>query len=252
MKKESNLAPELRTLGRFLIERRSAQGYTQRQLATLARIQQPRVSAIEKGAVLPTLPQLIRLAHVLAVPLQWFLSGADAPAHELASLAIQLQSLGIVDLLVPDAVAPGAFLPTEEVLAWAVRGEQPDPRIVEAIPAVLAWNRWSPRRLREYARPRSGRVTIRLAWLGDVALTIHRTIGFPGGCPQYAGLEDFVGRLARARIDLKNDDLGRPANADELPIPSKRWKISYDAQVSTFVERAERLHHLKRSRFDSE
>lgn len=244
MTKHSTIPVDLKNLGRWLLKARQQQGLTQKELAVRAEISQPRVSSIEQGEVLPTLPQLLRLAQALAVPLQWFLNGKVNPGTEVPELALQLRRLGVIDLFVPNAVVPGAFLPTEEVLALAVSAKQPDPRIVEAIPAVLAWNRWTPALLRVYSRPWSSQTSIRLAWLADVALTIHRTTkypggGFPRGCPQHKQLEAFVGPLfKKAKPSLKNDDLGRPGKETALPPVSKRWKISYDAPLEAFFERA--------------
>jgi transcriptional regulator with XRE-family HTH domain len=241
MAKRYTLPAELKNLGWWVSQARTKQSLTQKELATKASLSQPRLSGIEKGAMLPTLPQLIRLSQALALPLQWFLNGSVRPGTETRDFAIQLEWLGIVDLLVPEAVVPGAFRPTEQVLALAVSGDQPNPRIIQAIPAVLAWNRWSASRLREYSKPRASRACIRLAWLADVALTIHRTTGFPGSCPQYEQLEKFVGPLSKARLPLKNDDLGRPGEEGNLPPVSKRWMITYDAPLSSFIERASHL-----------
>jgi len=225
------------------------QGLTQKELAARAGVSQPRVSGIENGEMLPTLPQLIQLARALKVPLQWFLNGRVRSGAEVADLAYQLHWLGIVDLLVPNALVAGAFRPTEEVLAILVRHDQPNPRIIEALPAVLAWRGWSASRLREQSKPRSGRASVRLAWLADVALTIDRTIGFPGGCPQRKQLEKFVGPLSKANLPMTNDDLGRPGEEETLPPVSKRWKISYDAPLVAFVERARHLSlELERGR----
>jgi transcriptional regulator with XRE-family HTH domain len=218
------------------------QGLTQKELAVRAGVSQPRISGIEKGDMLPTLPQLIRLARALLVPLQWFLNGSVIPGREVPDFALQLQWLGVVDLFVSDTRVPGAFRPIEQVLVLAVSGNQPNPRIIEAIPAVMAWNRWSPSRLREYSRPRASRESIRLAWLADVALTIDRTMGFPGGCPQRKSLESFVGPLSKGKLTLRNDDLGYPGEENALPPVSKRWMIGYDARLSTFAERAEHLN----------
>jgi hypothetical protein len=127
------------------------------------------------------------------------------------------------------------------VLALAVAGNEPNPRIIEAIPAVLAWNRWSPSLLRAYTRPRTSRASIRLAWLADVALTIHRASGFPGGCPQRKNLESLIGPLFKAKLPSTKDDLGRPGKESALPPVSKRWMISYDAPLSAFAQRAQHL-----------
>jgi transcriptional regulator with XRE-family HTH domain len=242
MKKRSPFPAELKNLGGRLSKARMRQGLTQRELAARAGVSQPRVSGIEKGEMLPTLPQLIRLARALVVPVQWFLNGSVISGREVPDFALQLQWLGVVDLFVPDAVVPGAFRPTEQVLALAVSGNQPNPRIIEAIPAVLAWNRWSPSRLRAYSRPRASRASIRLAWLADVALTIHQTTGFPGGCPQRKSLESFIGSLSKAKLPLAKDDLGRPGEENALPPVSKRWMISYAAPLSAFIERAKHLN----------
>ena len=194
----------------------------------------------------------MRLAHAVLMPLQWFLRGALLPGLELTSIALQLQWLGIVDLFVPDAKVPGAFLPTEQVLVAAVSGKQPDPRIIEAIPAVLAWNRWSPTLLRAYSRPRGSQAHVRLVWLADMALTIQRTTGFPGGCPAQKHLEVFVTDFSRqAKPSLRNDDLGRPGEATSLPPVSKRWKISYAAPLSTFLSRAKLLASLRANQASS-
>jgi hypothetical protein len=206
------------------------------------------VSRIEQGVVLPTLPQLIRLAHVLAVPLQWFLNGFTVPGEELSAIALELQHLGVVDVLVSNAVVPGAFRPIEQVIALAVSGDQPEPRIIEAVPAVLAWNPWSTTLLKAYSRRSDRRAGFRLAWLADVALTIDRVQGFPGGCPQRRHLEALVKWESARKRFLHEDDLGRPATGDLLPPVWKRWKITYDAPLSVFVERARHLQSLLEQR----
>ncbi len=242
---KSRIQSEPNNVGKWLAEARRKKGLTQKELALRSGIFQSRISSIEKGAVLPTFPQLLRLSHALVVPLQWFLNGSVVPGTEVHQIALQLQWLGIVDLSVPNAEVPGAFHPTEYVLVLGVSGDQPDPRIIEAIPAALAWNPWSPTRLREYSRPRESRASIRLAWLSDIALTIHRTTGFPGGCPQRENLEKFITPLSRANMSLTPDDLGRPGDGQTTPPVSKRWMINYGAPLAAFAERAERLHLLR-------
>jgi transcriptional regulator with XRE-family HTH domain len=238
--------PELDDLGKWLRNGRLQQRLTQKELAAQTGIAQSRISAIEQGLLLPTLPQLARLARVLLLPLQWFLTGATTPGTEVADLVFELRALGVGDLIVSNATIPGAFRATEQVIALAISGDQPEPSIIEALPAVLAWNSWSPPLLRAYARRYDPRAVFRLAWLADVALTIHRTQGFPGGCPSRRTLEEFRRPLsARTRPQPQADDLGRPAGAGTLPPAWRRWKITYAAPLTAFIDRAQHLSSQK-------
>lgn len=245
MPKRTTIPEELKNLGKWVRQARESEGLTQTELAVKARLTQARISRVEEGKVLPTLPQLMCLAKALLKPLQWFITGWYSVGEEFAHIAIQLQALGVVDLFVPEAVVPGAFQPTEQVLALAVQGLQPQPRIIEAIPAIMAWRLWAPLYLRAHIEPLGSRASIRLAWLADVALTIHRTTGFPGGCPQRWNLEAFVEEMRNAKMSWLPDDLGRPGEEAGLPPVSKRWKITYAAPLSTFRERAQHLHALR-------
>jgi transcriptional regulator with XRE-family HTH domain len=212
-------------------------------LARACGLPQSDLSKIESGERYPTLPQLVCLARELGVALQWFFTGRNAPGLELSEVAIELRHLGVVDLFVPDAQAPGAFRPPEQIVAWAVRGERPDPRIVEALPAVFAWNRWDARLLSAYARAHDPRAAGRLAWLADVALTIHQGQRFPGGIVDPVSLSRFV---TRTKPRTRPDDLGRPAvAAEELPPVSRRWHIGYAAGLEGFYSRACHLLSLR-------
>jgi hypothetical protein len=153
--------------------------------------------------------------------------------------------MGLIDLWVREPIVPGAFRASEEVIVLAVSGSEPDPRIVEAIPALLAWNETSPGLLRAYgmqARPSAVR---RLAWLADIALAIENRGGFPGGCRR-----DLLARFLK-KVTLPGgvkpawDDLGRsPAKPPSSPI-WKRWRINYDADLSVFEQRARQLLDLR-------
>src|SRR5262245_59766219 len=114
MPRHTLLPTEFKDLGSRLAKARKRQGLTQKELAKQTGVSQPRVSGIENGEMLPTLPQLIRLARTLKIPLQWFLNGRVMSGVDVPELAIQLHWLGVVDLLVPNAVVPGAFRPIEE------------------------------------------------------------------------------------------------------------------------------------------
>lgn len=225
-------------LGRHLAAARRECGVTQKALADSCGLKQSDVSKIEQGLRLPSVPQLISMAQLLEVPLQWFLTGRRRPGTDVRDVAIELRRLGLVDLRIPDARVPGAFRPPEDLLAWVMSGDRPDPRIVEAIPAVLAWNAWNPRLLEAYGYTYDPRAAPRLAWLADVALTIHHNHVFPGGFLDPLRVAEFL-KLIRPSEEI--DDLGySDEDAARTPV-SKRWRIAYGADLAVFHDRAKRL-----------
>jgi transcriptional regulator with XRE-family HTH domain len=230
-------------LGRHLTKARALCRLTQKELAESCGLTQSDISKIEAGERWPTPLQLARFARTLGIALQWFLTGQNWPGLELRDVAIELQWLGAVDLFVPDARVPGAFRPPEQVVACAVSGDLPGPRIVEALPAVLAWNSWNEHLLTAYARSQERRAASRLAWLADIALTIHKAHGFPGGLVDPESLSRFVRRTQARPVP---DDLGRPAPGEEnLPPVSRRWNILYAADLAQFHARASHLLTLR-------
>jgi hypothetical protein len=204
---------------------------------------------LEQGKRAPTPAQFARLAEALCVPLQWFLTGTLQPGREWRDIALELFHLGVVDLVLSEVAVPGAFQPPEQVVALVLSGNAPDPRVVEAIPAVLAWNTWNPLLLGAYARTYDPRALWRLAWLTDVLLTIDRGQGFPGGCVDRYSLSDFLRSVPPPE---KEDDLGRPGIDGRLPPVSKRWRVTYPANLASFRERGERLLELKQSQHKGE
>jgi transcriptional regulator with XRE-family HTH domain len=242
----SEIPPELKSFGPYLRRARELRKLSQTELANQTGIDQTRISRIEQGKELPTLIQTFKLARVLAVSLQRLINGRDDSGATPQELAIELYDLGIKDLFVPNAIVPGACRPTELVLALAVRGNQPEPRIIEAIPVILSWNQWSHHVLRGYCqRIDDQRVGGRLAWLVDVTLTIDRIHGFPGGCLKTEELEAFLRTWSSLPRTSQVDDLGHPVDDATVPPVSKRWKINYPAQLSDFHERAENLWKLR-------
>lgn len=231
------------SVGGRVAEARRKRGLSQLDVARRCGWGQYRIAKIETGARKPTLEQLLRLARALDVPLQWFLTGTTQPGTDLEDILLELRDLGAVDLLVATPSVPGAFRAAEHVVSLAVSGDQPDPRIVEALPALLAWNRWDPSLLRAYGKSTDKRAPVRLAWLADIALTIHRIDGFPGGCP---GQRDLEGFLKLVRRPSRPDSLGRPTSdeADLAPV-WKRWRITCDTTLQAFKDRAASLHESR-------
>ena len=142
-----------------------------------------------------------------------------------------------------DAAVPGTCRRPEEVAALVVASPDPDPRIVEALPAVLAWNEWHPVLLEAHGRVAGTRALRRLAWLAEIALTIDRAGGFPGGLDR-SRLASFIESVFRDKRPTDWDDLSRP-QAPPLPPLWKRWRINYGATLADFEERARRLLSLR-------
>lgn len=225
---------------------RGERGLSQAELGERSGLQRQQINYFETGARTPSLEQLLQIARALDLPLQRFLSGSDRPGGGIRDIAIELRSLGLIDLWVEAAVVPGAFRRPEEVVARAVAGNEPEARIVEGVPAILAWNRWNSILLRAFARAIARATIYRLAWLADAALTLERMGGFPGGCPGKEDLAAFVKRIKKPPPH-RWDDLGRPS--DKLPtLPVwKRWRINYTADLATFRKRAEALVSLAKA-----
>src|SRR5260370_37246738 len=165
---------DLEELASHLAIARGRHGISQAELAARSGLTQTHSSYFERGEREPTLAQLLRLAKALDAPLQRFLTGGDRPGATLHDLALELRHLGMVDLRVDQPIVPGAFRPMEEVVSAAIAGLAPDPRVVEGIPAILAWNRWSSRLLKAYGQAAGRGVGRRLAWLADIGLAVDK------------------------------------------------------------------------------
>jgi transcriptional regulator with XRE-family HTH domain len=238
LKDEPNANYAFAYFGRHLLAARNACGLSQHDLAARCGLDQAHISRFEQGEREPTLRQLARLSAALAVPLQWFINGSERPGDEGREIVVELHRLGIHDLALGGAIVPGACRPAEEVLALAVSGDRPAPRVLEALPAVLAWNVWDPGVLEAYGRKDDPRAAHRLAWLADVAWTIHTNEGFPGGARNSLHFERFFRDIQPPEAP---DGLGFSPSGDSLPPVSRRWNITYPADLKTFRRRAEHL-----------
>jgi transcriptional regulator with XRE-family HTH domain len=247
---EPNDVRELQELGLHLAKARAKRGLSQVELAERCALAQTQISYFEAGRRRPTLDQLFRIARALGVSVQRLISGSDRPGTALRDIAIELRDLGIVDLWIKGATVPGAFRRPEELIPLVVASEEPDPRILEAIPAVLLWNKINPTLLQAYALMWGPQTARRLAWLADIALSIRRKGGFPSKHRQDP-LVRFVESipLPNSRQDTW-DGLGRPmAKPPTSPI-WVRWKISYDATPAEFEKRAQSLAKLRKQLAD--
>jgi hypothetical protein len=209
-------------------------------------LRREQINYFETGARVPRLGHLLRIAQALDLPLQRFLTGNNVPGAALPQIAIELRSLGLIDLWVKGAEVPGAFRRPEEVVALAIAGHEPEARIVEGVPALLAWNRWSSVLLWAFARDKGRATVYRLAWLADIALALERAGGFPGGCPGKEQLQSFVKRI-KLPSTSRWDSLGRGGDKPPASPLWKRWRISYPADLASFRKRAQSLVSLAKA-----
>lgn len=240
--------PELKDLGKNILLIRIERGMSQTRLAQECGLSQAQVSLFESGHRLPSLDQFIRIARALDVSLRALLGGTDRLNSDLRYLAVELRGLGAMDLWVADAVVPAAARRPEEIIALAVSGARPDPRVVETIPALLSWNLTHPSLLAAYGE--ITKTTYRLAWLADVALSIDRQMYFPGGC-RLPPLERFLKMVHLPPRQSPYDDLGMPMAKRFISPIWRRWKISYGATLDDFARRALTLSGMRDSEFET-
>ena len=227
---------------------RDHRNLTQNDLAERCGLRQSTLSRIESGHREPTFEEVCRLAKALDLPLEWFLTGSLRPGNALADIAQELRYLGMVDLRVTGERLPSAHRPTEEVMALAVGTETPEPRVIDALPALLAWNRWRPALMVAYAQAAHPRALTRLAWLADITLLIERTGGFPGGI---TGGEDLVNFLQRIERPHEDDHLGIPGAIQPEHRVWKYWRIDYPTDLQSFRDRALGLWNLRAEQPDA-
>src|SRR5438270_8918459 len=117
MQRADKKTPKLSGIARHLTAARGEKGLSQAELAERARLKRQQINYFETGARTPSLGQLLQIARALDLPLQRFLSGSDKPGREVRDIALELRSLGLIDLWVEDPVVPGAFRRPEEIVA---------------------------------------------------------------------------------------------------------------------------------------
>ncbi len=225
--------PDIHLLGVYLRRARLAVGITQAALARAANIPRLRVVRAERGFYALTLDEALRLARVLKVPLERLTTGQWRPGLDLRGIAVELNRFGIGDLEVSGAQVPGAFRPVEQVVAAALRGDRPEPRVIEAIPSILARHKLDAPLTVAFADLYDVRVRTRLAWLSDVTLTLSRLSEFPVEVVSEAHLAALI---RAGRRPAEPDGLGHPGEG-KRPRLWERWNITYAGDLSDFIRR---------------
>ncbi len=221
------------SLGTYLRRARLAAQFNQSQLARAAKVPRLRVVRAESGHTILNLDEAARIAAVLKVPLQRLHSGGWRPTNDLRGIALELGQLGIRDLEVLGAQVPGAFRAAEQIVPLALQGDAPEPRVLEAIPFILARRQLTVPLTLAFADVYDPRIRTRLAWLSDVTLTLSRLSSFPVAVASETTLAAFV---RAGKKSAEPDSLGHP-RTDPPPPLWRRWNITYAGNLASFLER---------------
>jgi hypothetical protein len=187
----------------------------------------------ESGRYIINLDEAIRIAEILKIPLEQLSTGRWRPSIDLRGIAFELFHLGIRDLEVSAPHVPGAFRLGEQVVAAALKGDQPEPRVVEAIPFILALRKLNVPLTVAFAESYDSRIRTRLAWLSDITLTLWQLSTFPTEVKREEQLREFV----RTGVKLPEpDSLGHPREGALPPLWAK-WNINYAGDLKDFEQR---------------
>ena len=128
---------------------------------------------------------------------------------------------------------PGAFRRPEQIVPLALRGDNPDPRVVEAIPFVLARQPLVVPLTLAFADFYDSRIRARLAWLSKITLVLEQSNRFPIAIESERQLSAFIRRATKPD---KPDSLGHPSRQKPPPIWA-RWNITYAGTLDDFYKR---------------
>ena len=224
---------ETRQFGVNLKHSRLAAKMTQTALAKAAKVPRLRIVRAEMGMYVLDLNEATRIARVLKVPLERLATGRWMPDSDLRGIAFELYHLGIRDLEVANAQVPGSFRRAEQVTASAVKGDNPEPRVVEAMPSVLARRALDVPLTLAFADIYDPRIRTRLAWLSDITLALKQLADFPIRLTSEAQLVKFVRAGVRPP---EPDSLGHPREG-KLPRIWERWNVTYVGNLADFAKR---------------
>lgn len=216
---------------------RHSAGLTQESLALRSGVVRLRIARAELGQYVPRLDEATKLARVLRIPLEQLVDGRTTPPSDFRGIAVELNHLGVSDLEVHNSVVPGSFRHPEEVLVLALAGDRPEPRVVEAIPTILARQKFHAVLVDAFTKLHDRRVKTRLAWLSDVTLTLGKAANFPIPIETEPQLREFIQLGEKAEI---TDSLGHPATGN-VPPAWRRWNINYAGTMQDFLRRAREI-----------
>ncbi len=220
-------------LGARIRRARRDLGLSQTQIGREVGVDGSLISRWETGTRSPELWHIVDLAGSLDVPVGWLVLGQRGLPGGSATVSAELQGRGL-PLGGGTQGTLWALRPIEETIADSLR--TPEPRIIDRLPGVLLREPFRPHTLWGLCRdagPRSAprRVEYRLGW----ALDLARLLANRGLAPLPDGVESALALVCRPEPDSPFDSLGAGAkDPGALPPIWRRWRVSYDQDLSIF------------------
>ncbi len=115
----------------------------------------------------------------------------------------------------------------------ALSGERPEPRVVEAVPFLLARHKFRASLTAAFAKYHDKRVRTRLAWLSEITTALSRSSAMPLSVESETSLKSLIAQGVKG---TDPDSLGHPATGKLSPI-WHRWNITYAGTIDDFLRR---------------
>lgn len=219
---------------------------TQQQLAARTGISIPSLSRFETDRAQPAFSDICAVALAIGWPLLYFATGRERHGDDTNALVTELRFWGLRDLLVANPVLLGEARSFEELFASVLEGTA-DPRLLEALPALLLRNAFDPEQLLRSLRA-SG-VARRAGWLCEIAGEISRRLPPESIHPEAHGRLDRVITSAWKETPPEGPDYPGRVSSESLrkrvwaesPPLTRRWKIACDLTLEDFESRARSL-----------
>lgn len=238
-------------IGQWLKHARKQAGLTLGNLSRRTGVSTSSLARFESGRAEPAFGDVCVIAQQLGWPILYFATGHQRTGDDPRAVAAHLRFFGLRDIRLAEPVLLGEVRAFEQLLADIV-SRPIDPRVLEALPALLLRNRFEPSQLISAAQSLGS--LRRVGWLANVAA--HISTGLPLGAAQpdtqrrLSTLEQTASEKLRERkpatIDYVSARLSTSAAArgrlwKTSPPLTRRWRIACDIQLREFAKRAESI-----------
>ena len=233
-----------RPIGLRLKQARNDAGLTLSELANLTGISVASLSRFESDRAAPGFGDICVIAQQLGWPLLHFATGRKRKGNDTSALATELHYWGLRDLQIAERILLGEVRIFEELFADTL-ARVIDPRVLEALPALLLRN---PFETQELAVQSTAYASIRrVGWLSEVAEEIAQKLPRDSFHPEAGRRLHVIQSAAWEQPPPTEPDYIGPLTSQEFrdrvwndsPPIARRWYIACDIPLDQFLTRAE-------------